>query len=63
MKCFAVNANYPAGLLATGHAICDDQQCGVSVPDEIARFQAMYYEAKPQGVTAMLNAAHDELCS
>jgi hypothetical protein len=51
-----LTADYHAGLLATGHAICEDQQCGVLVPDETARFQAMYYEAKPQGVAAMVNA-------
>lgn len=52
----------PQGLLATGHAICDDLRRGVSIPDEINRFQAMHYEAKPAGAVAMVNAAHDELC-
>jgi hypothetical protein len=52
----------PSGLIATGHAICDDLRRGVSVPDEIAHFQAMHYEAKPEGAAAMVNAAHDELC-
>jgi hypothetical protein len=52
----------PQGLVATGHAICDDLNHGVSIPDEMNRFQAMHYEAKPPGVDAMVNGAHQELC-
>lgn len=52
----------PQGLIATGHAICDDLRAGTSVPDEIGRFQAMHYEAKAAGAAAMVNAAHDDLC-
>lgn len=52
----------PDGLIATGNAICDDLRRGVSIPDEIAKFQAMHYQAKPAGAAAMVNAAHDDLC-
>lgn len=52
----------PDGLIAAGNAICDDLRRGVSIPDEIGKFQAMHYQAKPAGAAAMVNAAHDELC-
>jgi hypothetical protein len=52
----------PQGLIATGHAICDDLKSGVSLQDEMGKFQAAHYEATPQGVAIMVNAAHDELC-
>lgn len=52
----------PQGLIATGHAICNDLKSGVSLQDEMGKFQAAHYESTPQGVAIMVNAAHDELC-
>ncbi len=57
-----ITFNNPQGLIATRHAICNDLKSGVSLQDEMGKFQAAHYEATPQGVAIMVNAAHDELC-
>ena len=46
----------------SGHSICDDLNSGISVADELTKFQAAHFEATPQSVQIMVDAAHQELC-
>jgi len=52
----------PQGLIATGHAICDDLAHGASIQDEMNKIQIARPGATPQGVAAMVNSAKDQLC-
>jgi hypothetical protein len=54
----------PAVLVNFGRGICDDLANGVSIPDEVNRFQAKEFPTAPTPTQAQafVDAAHQELC-
>lgn len=54
----------PAVLVAMGQAICTDLAKGVSIQDEVDRFQQDHVPTSPtpQASQAFVDAAHQELC-
>jgi Protein of unknown function (DUF732) len=54
----------PAALVNFGRGICADLANGVSIQDEVNRFQAKEFPTAPttQQSEAFVNAAHQELC-
>jgi hypothetical protein len=54
----------PAVLVNFGRGICDDLANGVSIPDEVNRFQAKEFPTAPTTTQAQafVDAAHQELC-
>ncbi|BBY08165.1 DUF732 domain-containing protein [Mycobacterium noviomagense] len=54
----------PAVLVNFGRGICDDLANGVSIPDEVNRFQAKEFPTAPTTTQAQafVDAAHQDLC-